>query len=88
MLRPSLMLVIQILLKDVCSIRLTGGGPMGAGIVLIAVVALAILCGAAALPRGLLMAAFVTLIATAALVILFEVAPTGDSSAVVLNHTR
>jgi hypothetical protein len=34
------------------------------------------------------MAAFVTLIATAALVILFEVAPTGDSSAVVLNHTR
>ena len=54
----------------------------------IAVVALAIICGAAALPRGLLMAAFVTLIATAALVILFEVAPTGDSSAVVLNHTR
>jgi hypothetical protein len=80
--------VIQILLKDVCSIRPTGEGPMGAGIVLIAVVALAILCGAAALPRGLLMAAFVTLIATAALVILFEVAPTGDSSAVVLNHTR
>ena len=60
---------------------------MGAGIVLIAVVALAILGGAAALPRGLLMAAFVTLIATAALVILFEVAPTGDSSAVVLSHS-
>jgi hypothetical protein len=39
---------------------------MGAGIVLIAVVVLAILCGAAALPRGLLMVAFVTLIATAA----------------------
>ena len=48
---------------------------MGAGIVLIAVVALAILCGAAALPRGLLMVAFVTLIATAAVVIVFEVAP-------------
>jgi hypothetical protein len=61
---------------------------MGAGIIVIAVEALAIICGAAALPRGLLMAAFVTLIATAALVILFEVAPTGDSSAVVLNHTR
>jgi hypothetical protein len=61
---------------------------MGAGIIVIAVVALAIICGAAALPRGLLMAAFVTLIATAGLVILFEVAPTGDSSAVVLNHTR
>ena len=61
---------------------------MGAGIIIIAMVALAIICGAAALPRGLLMAAFVTLIATAALVILFEVAPTGDSSAVVLNHTR
>jgi hypothetical protein len=61
---------------------------MGAGIIAIAVVALAILCGAAALPRGLLMAAFVTLIATAALVVLFEVAPSGDSSAVVLNHTR
>ncbi|HEY6655328.1 MAG TPA: hypothetical protein VI038_00665 [Methyloceanibacter sp.] len=61
---------------------------MGAGIIVIAVVALAIICGAAALPRGLLMAAFVTLIATAALVILFEVVPTGDSSAVVLNHTR
>ena len=60
---------------------------MGAGIIAIAVVALAILCGAAALPRGLLMAAFVTLIATAALVVLFEVAPSGDSSAV-LNHTR
>jgi hypothetical protein len=61
---------------------------MGAGIIVIAVVALAIICGAAALPRGLLMAAFVTLIATAALVVLFEVAPSGDSSAVVLNHTR
>jgi hypothetical protein len=40
---------------------------------------LAILCGAAALPRGLLMVAFVTLIATAAVVIVFEVAPTGSS---------
>ena len=55
---------------------------MGAGIVLIAVVVLAILCGAAALPRGLLMVAFVTLIATAAVVIVFEVAPTGNSPAV------
>ena len=35
---------------------------MGAGIVLISVVALAILCAAAALPRGLVMAIFVTLI--------------------------
>jgi hypothetical protein len=61
---------------------------MGASIVLVAVVALAVLCAAAALPRGLLMVAFVTLIATAALVILFEVSPTGNSSAVVLNHTR
>ena len=50
---------------------------MGAGIVLISVVALAIFCAAAALPRGLVMAIFVTLIATAALVIMFEVAPTG-----------
>ncbi len=56
---------------------------MGAGIVLISVVALAILCAAAALPRGLVMAIFVTLIATAALVIMFEVAPTGNSSVVV-----
>ena len=55
---------------------------MGAGFILIAVVALAILCAAAALPRGLLMVAFVTLIATAALVIVFEVAPTGSSPAV------
>jgi hypothetical protein len=85
---PSLTPVIQIFLKVVCSIRLTGEWPMGAGIVLISVVALAILCAAAALPRGLLMAAFLTLIATAALVILFEVAPTGSSPAVVLNHTR
>ena len=61
---------------------------MGAGIVLISVVALAILCAAAALPRGLVMAIFVTLIATAVLVIMFEVAPTGSSSAVVLSHTR
>jgi hypothetical protein len=63
---------------------------MGAGIVLISVVALAILCAAAALPRGLVMAIFVTLIATAALVIMFEVAPTGtaNSSAVVVNHTQ
>jgi hypothetical protein len=61
---------------------------MGAGIVLIAVVMLAILCGAAALPRGLLMVAFVTLIATAAVVIVFEVAPTGNSPAVDLNHAR
>jgi hypothetical protein len=49
---------------------------------------LAILCGAAALPRGLLMVAFVTLIATAAVVIVFEVAPTGNSPAVDLNHAR
>ena len=36
------------------------------------------------------MAIFVTLIATAALVIMFEVAPTGtgNSSAVVVNHTQ
>jgi hypothetical protein len=60
---------------------------MGAGIVLISVVALAILCAAAALPRGLVMAIFVTLIATAVLVIMFEVAPTENSSAVVLSHT-
>jgi hypothetical protein len=80
--------VIQNLLKFVCSIRPKGEWPMGAGIVLISVVALAILCAAAALPRGLLMAVFVTLIATAALVIMFEVAPTGSSPAVVLNHTR
>jgi hypothetical protein len=65
-----------------------GEWPMGAGIVLIAVVALAILCAAAALPRGLVMAIFVTLIATAALVIMFEVSPTGNSSAVVVNHTQ
>ena len=45
-------------------------------------------CAAAALPRGLVMAIFVTLIATAALVIMFEVAPTGNSSAVVVNHTQ
>ena len=56
---------------------------MEAGIVFISVVALAILCAAAALPRGLVMAIFVTLIATAALVIMFEVAPTGNSSVVV-----
>jgi hypothetical protein len=80
--------VLQIFLKVVCSIRLTGEWPMGAGIVLISVVALAILCAAAALPRGLVMAIFVTLIATAVLVIMFEVAPTGNSSAVILNHTR
>jgi hypothetical protein len=61
---------------------------MGAGIVLIAVAVLAILCGAAALPRGLLMVAFVTLIATAAVVIVFEVAPTGNPPATDLNHTR
>jgi hypothetical protein len=61
---------------------------MEAGVVLVSVVALAILCAAAALPRGLLVAAFVTLIATAALVIIFEVAPTGNSSAVVLSHTQ
>jgi hypothetical protein len=78
--------VLQIFLKVVCSIRLTGEWPMGAGIVLISVVALAILC--AAVPRGLVMAIFVTLIATAVLVIMFEVAPTGNSSAVILNHTR
>jgi hypothetical protein len=80
--------VLQIFLKVLCSIRLKGDWPMGAGIVLIAVVALAILCAAAALPRGLVMAIFVTLIATAALVIMFEVAPTGNSSAVVVNHTQ
>ena len=61
---------------------------MEAGIVLISVLALAILCAAAALPRGLLMAIFVTLVATAVLVIMFEVAPTGNSSAVVLSHNR
>ena len=63
---------------------------MEAGIVFISVVALAILCAAAALPRGLVMAIFVTLIATAALVIMFEVAPTGtaNSSAVVVNRTH
>jgi hypothetical protein len=80
--------VLQISLKVICSIRLKGEWPMGAGIVLIAVVALAILCAAAALPRGLVMAIFVTLIATAALVIMFEVAPTGNSSAVVVNHAQ
>ena len=80
--------VLQIFLKVLCSIRLKGDWPMGAGIVLIAVVALAILCAAAALPRGLVMAIFVTLIATAALVIMFEVAPTGNSSAVVVHHTQ
>jgi hypothetical protein len=80
--------VIQIILKIICSIRLKGEKPMGAGIVLIAVAVLAILCGAAALPRGLLMVAFVTLIATAAVVIVFEVAPTGSSPAVDLNHAR
>jgi hypothetical protein len=61
---------------------------MGAGFVVISVVALAILCGAAALPRGLLITAFITLIATATIVILFQVAPTGSSSAVVLNQPR
>ncbi len=61
---------------------------MEAGFVLISVVALAIICAAAALPRGLLMAIFVTLVATAALVIMFEVAPTGNSSAVVFSHAR
>ena len=82
--------MIQIFLKIICSIRLKGEWPMGAGIVLISVVALAILCAAAALPRGLVMAIFVTLIATAALIIMFEVAPTGtgNSSAVVVNHTQ
>ncbi|HEU0017399.1 MAG TPA: hypothetical protein VFQ31_03430 [Methyloceanibacter sp.] len=80
--------MIQILLEFLCSIRLKGEWPMGAGIVLIAVVALAILCAAAALPRGLLMAVFVTLIATAAVVIMFEVAPTENSPAVVVNHIR
>jgi hypothetical protein len=80
--------VLQIFLKVICSIRLKGNWLMGAGIVLIAVVALAILCAAAALPRGLVMVIFVTLIATAALVIMFEVAPTGNSSAVVVNHAQ
>jgi hypothetical protein len=61
---------------------------MVAGIVLVSVAVVAILCIAAALPRGLLMAAFAMLIATAALVILFEVAPTGNAPAVVLNQTR
>jgi len=61
---------------------------MGAGVVLISVAALAIFFAAAALPRGLVMAIFVMLMATAALVIMFEVAPTGNSSAVVLSHTR
>ena len=61
---------------------------MEAGIVFISVVALAILCAAAALPRGLVMAIFVTLIATAALVIIFEVAPTRNSSVVGLSNTR
>ena len=61
---------------------------MVAGVVLVSVVVVAILCVAAALPRGLLMAAFAMLIATAALVIMFEVAPTGDSPAVVVNHLQ
>jgi hypothetical protein len=80
--------VIQVFLKILCSIRLKGELPMVAGVVLVSVAVVAILCVAAALPRGLLMAAFAMLIATAALVIMFEVAPTGGSSAVVVNHPQ
>ena len=60
--------------------------------VLVFVLVLALLCGAAALPRSLLTVAFLTVVATVAVVVLFEVAPTkspsGGSSAVVLDHSK
>ena len=61
-----------------------------ADIVLIFTVALAMLCGAAALPRGLLTVAVFTLIATVAVVVLLEVAPTRTASppVIVVDHSR
>lgn len=62
-----------------------------AHILLIFVGTLALLCTAAALPRGLLTIAFFALVATAAVVVLLEVAPTSqteNSSAVVIDHVK
>jgi hypothetical protein len=62
-----------------------------ADILLIFVATLALLCTAAALPRGLLTLAFFALVATVAVVVLLEVAPTsqtGTSSAVVIDHVK
>jgi hypothetical protein len=53
---------------------------------------LALLCGAAALPRGLLIAAFLTVLATVVVVVGLEVAPTkgstGSSPAVILDGSK
>ena len=53
---------------------------------------LALLCGAAALPRGLLIAAFLTVLVTVAAVVSLEVAPTkgstGSSSAVIFDRSK
>jgi hypothetical protein len=60
------------------------------GIVLISVATLALFFGAAALPRSLLVVAFLTVAATVAGVLFLEIAPTRsqDSSAVVLNQGK
>jgi hypothetical protein len=62
-----------------------------ADFLLIFVGTLALLCTAAALPRGLLTVAFFALVATVAVVVLMEVAPTSQtasSSAVVIDHVK
>ena len=61
------------------------------GIVLISAATLALFFGAAALPRSLLMVAFLTVAATVAVVVFLEIAPTRsqDSSVVVvLDHGK
>jgi hypothetical protein len=62
-----------------------------AHILLILVGTLALFCTAAALPRGLLAVAFFALVATVAVVVMLEVAPTsqtGSSQAVVIDHVK
>ena len=64
---------------------------MESHVLLIFVGTLALLCTAAALPRGLLAVVFFALAATVAVVVLLEVAPTSqswDSPAVVIDHVK
>ena len=74
-------MLIQILLKFLCLIRLGGLRRMEwAPTLFIIALTLALLSGAAALPRGLLIAAFLTVLATASGVVLLKVAPTKGST--------
>jgi hypothetical protein len=85
--------VIQILLSVFCSIRLGGYAEMEwAPTVFIVAGTLALLCGAATLPLGLLIAAFLTVLATVVVVVVLEVAPTkgstDSSSAVIFDRSK